>query len=71
MPNASVPAFRRALRASLFAPLAAFALGLSGCGGTDQSTGPATPAPTINEANKNMEDFMKAQGNKAPGPPKK
>jgi len=61
-----VSVLRRLVRGLVFVPVVASIFGLTGCGGTDQSTGPVAPAPTIDQANKNMEDFMKTQGKGAP-----
>jgi hypothetical protein len=59
---------RRFARGSMFAAALAVAIpfgliGLSGCGDSDKQGGAVVaPAPTIDQANKNMEDFMKNQG---------
>lgn len=58
MTDASV--LRRCVRSAVIVPVVAF--GIVGCGSSDQSSGVVVPpAPTIESANKNMEDFMKGQ----------
>jgi hypothetical protein len=69
---------RRLARGSMFAAALAVAVpfglvGVVGCGDSDKTGGTVVaPAPTIDSANKNMEDFMKNQpkGKKGGAPAK-
>lgn len=57
---------RAAMFAAVFAIAVPFSLiSLTGCGDSNQSGGTVVPpAPQAEQANKNMEDFMKSQGKK-------